>query len=159
MSTGSRVNPEPAAEAVLFPYDRRSAVYFPVTQQQWQVEQSAREVETGPASRSRSAIVDVFHSAISNRSMTGVKEGASRRYCTSRTALARNGASLNSGCAAATNRDAQATYWGKPRNSRFKIFADGVHVATDSIDGSGPIAFVERNLPLPAQVTQGKHQW
>jgi hypothetical protein len=50
----------------------------------------------------------------------------------------------------------QATYWGKQRNSRFKIFADGVHVATDSIDGSGPIAFVERSYALPAQVSKGK---
>jgi hypothetical protein len=50
----------------------------------------------------------------------------------------------------------QATYWGKQRNSRFKIFADGVRVGNESMDGGGPVAFVERSYVLPPEVTQGK---
>ena len=50
----------------------------------------------------------------------------------------------------------QATYWGKQRNSRFKILVDGVRVAAESMDGRGPVAFVDRSYQIPAAMTQGK---
>ena len=43
----------------------------------------------------------------------------------------------------------QATYWGKQRGSRFKVFADGVQIGSETMDGDGPIAFVERSYTLP----------
>jgi uncharacterized protein len=50
----------------------------------------------------------------------------------------------------------QAVYWGKQRNSRFTILADGVKVAHEAMDGSGPVEFVERSYSLPVAVTRGK---
>jgi hypothetical protein len=50
----------------------------------------------------------------------------------------------------------RATYWGKQRNSRFKILVDGVQVAAESMDGGGPIAFVERSYKVPPEMTKGK---
>src|SRR5262249_31523767 len=50
----------------------------------------------------------------------------------------------------------QGPYWGKQRNSRFRVLAAGVHIAAESMEGDGPIAFIERSYVLPAAVTQGK---
>ena len=50
----------------------------------------------------------------------------------------------------------QATYWGKQRNSRLKIFVDGVQVDAESMDGGGPIAFGARSYKVPHEVTKGK---
>jgi hypothetical protein len=71
--------------------------------------------------------------------------------------LARNGASFEFRMRSANEPLVlQATYWGKQRNSRFRIFVDGVPVGTESMDGGGPIAFVDRSYVLPAEVTKGK---
>jgi hypothetical protein len=50
----------------------------------------------------------------------------------------------------------QATYWGKQHGSKFKVLVDGVQVGTETLDGNGPIEFIDRTYSLPPAVTQGK---
>jgi hypothetical protein len=50
----------------------------------------------------------------------------------------------------------QATYWGEERDRRFTILVDGVALASEHLDGSGPSDFLERNYAIPEALTQGK---
>jgi hypothetical protein len=162
MTTGSTSQPPNLQLKPFFSqYDRRSAVYFPrLTEPQWHAEQSAREVEQARVADLEARSVDVFRFGDQQSEHDHeLKESASEEvlYRGRNGRLARNGAFFEFRMRSSDRPlMLQATYWGKQRNSRFKIFADGVHVATDSSDGSGPIAFVERSYELPTQVTQGK---
>jgi DUF1680 family protein len=49
----------------------------------------------------------------------------------------------------------QATYWGEERDRRFTILVDGVALASEQLNGSGPSDFVERDYPIPEALTQG----
>jgi hypothetical protein len=50
----------------------------------------------------------------------------------------------------------QATYWGEERDRRFTILADGVALASEQLNGSGPSDFFERDYAIPEALTQGK---
>jgi DUF1680 family protein len=50
----------------------------------------------------------------------------------------------------------QATYWGEERDRRFAILVDGVALASEQLNGSGPGDFFERDYPIPEALTQGK---
>jgi hypothetical protein len=50
----------------------------------------------------------------------------------------------------------QATYWGEERDRRFNILIDGVVVASEQLNGTGPAEFLERDYPLPAELTKDK---
>jgi uncharacterized protein len=50
----------------------------------------------------------------------------------------------------------QATYWGEERDRRFTILIDGVAVAAEQLDGSGPSEFFEREYLLAEALTQNK---
>jgi hypothetical protein len=50
----------------------------------------------------------------------------------------------------------QATYWGGERDRRFTILVDGVALASEQLNGSGPIDFFERDYAIPEALTQGK---
>jgi len=162
MNTGSASQPPDLQLKPFFSqYDRRSAVYFPrLTQQQWQVEQSAFEAEQARLADLEARSVDVlrFGEKQSERDHA-LSEGTSEAvlYRGRNGRWARGGASFEFRMRSSHEPLVlQATYWGKQRNSRFKIFADGVRVGTESMDGGGPIAFVERSYVLPPEVTHGK---
>jgi hypothetical protein len=162
MHTGSASQPSNLQLKPFFSqYERRSAVYFPrLTLQQWQVQQSAFKAEQARLADLEARSVDVlrFGDQQSERAHE-LQEGASEAvlYRGRNGRLARNGTFFEFRMRSSNQPLVlQTTYWGKQRNSRFKILADGVQVATESIDGSGPIAFVERSYELPTQVTQGK---
>ncbi|MEA3181391.1 MAG: uncharacterized protein QOI59_4914, partial [Gammaproteobacteria bacterium] len=142
-------------------YDRRSAVYFPrLTEGEWQAEQSALKAEQARVADLEARSVDVLrlgerqsehdHLLKEGKSETVLYRGRTGRW-------ARNGTSFEFRMRSSNEPLAlQATYWGKQRNSRFKIFVDGVQVATESMDGGGPIAFVARSYKVPHEVTKGK---
>ena len=50
----------------------------------------------------------------------------------------------------------QATYWGEERDRRFTILVDGVALANEQLNGSGPGDFFERDYPIPEALTQDK---
>jgi uncharacterized protein len=50
----------------------------------------------------------------------------------------------------------QATYWGEERDRQFSILVDGMVIATERLDGSGPSDFVEREYPLPPALTKNR---
>jgi hypothetical protein len=50
----------------------------------------------------------------------------------------------------------QATYWGEERDRRFAILVDGVALASEQLNGSGPSDFFERDYAIPEALTQGK---
>jgi len=50
----------------------------------------------------------------------------------------------------------QATYWGEERDRRFTILVDGVTLASEQLNGSGPSDFFERDYAIPDALTQGK---
>jgi DUF1680 family protein len=50
----------------------------------------------------------------------------------------------------------QATYWGEERDRRFTILVDGVVLASEQLNGSGPSEFFERDCAIPETLTQGK---
>jgi DUF1680 family protein len=162
MGTGSASRPANLALKPFFSqYDRRSAVYFPrLTEQQWQVEQATLAAQRARLAELEARSVDVMrfgepqsehdHALNEGKSEAVLYRGRNGR-------LARGGAIFEFRMRS-TNEPLvlQATYWGKQRNSRFKIFVDGVRVGTEAMDGGGPIAFVERSYTLPVEVTKGK---
>ena len=50
----------------------------------------------------------------------------------------------------------QATYWGDERDKLFHISVDGTRIATETQDGTGPIRFIDRDYPIPPELTRGK---
>jgi hypothetical protein len=50
----------------------------------------------------------------------------------------------------------QATYWGEERDRRFTILVDGIALASEQLNGSGPSDFFERDYAIPAALTRGK---
>jgi DUF1680 family protein len=162
MSTGSASRPANLPLKPFFSqYDRRSAVYFPrLTEQQWQVEQAAFAAEQARLAKLEAQSVDVlrFGERQSERDHA-LNEGKSEAvlYRGRNGRLARGGTAFEFRMRA--NHEPlvlQATYWGKQRNSRFRILVDGVRVGAEAMDGDGPIAFVERTYVLPVEVTKGK---
>jgi len=161
-STGSVSRPPNLALKPFFSqYDRRSAVYFPrLTEQQWQVEQAAFAAEQARLAELDARSVDVMrfgerqserdHALQNGKSETVLYRGRNGR-------LARGGATFEFRMRSSNEPLVlQATYWGKQRNSRFKIVVDGVRVGSESMDGGGPIAFLERSYVLPVEMTRGK---
>jgi DUF1680 family protein len=162
MSTGAASRPANLPLKPFFSqYDRRSAVYFPLlTQQQWQVERAALAAEQARLAELESRSVDVMrfgerqsehdHALNEGKSEAVLYRGRNGR-------LARGGAFFEFRMRSSHEPLVlQATYWGKQRNSRFRIFVDGVRVGAEAMDGSGPVAFVERSYVLPVEVTKGK---
>jgi len=136
-------------------YDRRSAVYFPrMTQQQWQAEQAARAAEKKRIADLEARSIDVInlgekesedsHQFKEGTSETVLYRGRTGRWARSKTPFEFR---VRTGNQPLT---LHATYWGKQRGSRFKIYADGVQIGSEAMDGDGPIAFIERNYALPA---------
>jgi len=162
MNTGSASQPPDLALKPFFSqYDRRSAVYFPrLTQQQWQAGLATLAAERGRLAELEARSMDVMrfgepHSERNHALQEGKSESVLYRGRNGR--LARGGASFEFRMRSSHEPLVlQATYWGKQRNSRFRILVDGVRVGTESMDGSGPIAFIERSYVLPAGVTKGK---
>jgi uncharacterized protein len=142
-------------------YDRRSAVYFPrFTEPQWQAELARLATVRKHQAELESASVDVLqlgddsserdHELKANTSETVLYRGRTGRWARSATPFEfrmRASSDLST---------LHATYWGKQRGSRFKILVDGVTVGTESLDGKGPIMFIEREYTIPEQVTKGK---
>lgn len=50
----------------------------------------------------------------------------------------------------------QATYWGEERERRFTILIDGVVVASEQLNGTGPSDFIERDYSIPSTLSNGK---
>jgi DUF1680 family protein len=142
-------------------YDRRSAVYFPrLTQQQSRVAQAAAAEERARVAGLETRSVDVmrFGEPRSERDH-GLQDGKSEAvlYRGRHGRLARGGGSFEFRMRSSNEPLVlQATYWGKQRNSRFRILVDGVRVAAEAMDGGGPVAFVERSYAVPVEVTKGK---
>jgi hypothetical protein len=135
-------------------YDRRSAVYFPrLSEQQWQIEQAARAAEKARIADLDARSIDIValgekesedvHQLKQGTSQTVLYRGRTGRWARSKTPFEFRVRSSNEPLTL------QATYWGKQRGSRFKIFADGVQIGSETMDGDGPIAFVERSYALP----------
>ncbi len=135
-------------------YDRRSAVYFPrLTEQQWQVEQAKRAAEKKRIDDLDARSIDIVilgekasetdHQLQEGTSETVLYRGRTGRWARSQTPFefrVRN---------TSQPLTLQATYWGKQRGSQFKIYADDVLIGSETLDGTGPIAFVERSYALP----------
>jgi uncharacterized protein len=135
-------------------YDRRSAVYFPrLTEQQWQVEQAQRAAENKRIADLDARSIDIVmlgekaseseHQLEEGTSETVLYRGRTGRWSRSRTPFEFRVRNANQPLAL------QATYWGKQKGSRFKVFADGVQIGAEAMEGDGPIAFVERSYALP----------
>jgi uncharacterized protein len=142
-------------------YDRRSAVYFPtLTEQQWDVERTARAAEREQLAQLETRSIDVMrfgdtHSERDHELQTGKSEAVLYRGRNGR--LARNGSSFEFRMRVTSEPLVlQTTYWGRQGNSRFSVLADGVRVGAESMDGGGPIAFIERNYVIPGELTRGK---
>lgn len=162
MSTGSTSQPPNLLLRPFFSqYDRRSAVYFRrLTEEQWGVLQSARMAERARQSLLDARTLDVMRfgekqSELDHALQEGKSEAVLYRGRNGR--LARGGASFEFRMRASGKPTVlQATYWGKQRNSRFRILVDGVRVASDSINGLGPVGFVDRSYKLPEELLRGK---
>jgi hypothetical protein len=138
-------------------YDRRSAVYFPrMTEQQWQVEQTERAAEKARIADLDARSIDIVtlgekesekdHQLKEGTSETVLYRGRTGRWARSKTPFEfRVRGSSNQPLTL------QATYWGKQHGSRFKIFADDVQIGSETLNGDGPIAFIERNYSLPTK--------
>jgi hypothetical protein len=50
----------------------------------------------------------------------------------------------------------QATYWGEERDRRFAILLDGVVLASEQLNGTGPTDFFERDYPIPETLSKDK---
>jgi hypothetical protein len=50
----------------------------------------------------------------------------------------------------------EATYWGEERNRDFYISVDGTRIAHETLDGRAPGTFVDRDYPIPPELTKGK---
>ena len=144
-------------------YDRRSAVYFPrQTEEAWRADQAALEAERKRVTGLEARSLDVMRFGDQDwerehRLNEGDSEAVLYRGRNGR--LARGGASFEFRMRSGSLEEPlllQATYWGKQRNSRFRILVDGARVASETLDGSGPVAFVERSYELPVGVTEGK---
>ena len=136
-------------------YDRRSAVYFPrLTEQQWQVEQGVRAAEKKRIADLDARSIDMVtlgekesetqHELKEGTSETVLYRGRTGRWARSKTPFEFRVRNANQPLTL------QATYWGKQKGSRFKVFADGVQIGSEVMDGDGPIAFVERSYALPS---------
>jgi uncharacterized protein len=142
-------------------YDRRSAVYFArYTEAQWETEQKTAATERARVADLDARSVDVMHfgdeaSQADHALHAGKSEAVLYRGRKGR--LARGGASFEFRMRT-TNEplQLQVVYWGKQRNSRFAILADGTRVGKESMDGSGPVAFIERSYAIPPELTHGK---
>jgi hypothetical protein len=162
LSTGSNSQPPNLTLKPFFEqYDRRCAVYFPrLTQQQWEISQAAVMAQKARMRQLEARTLDVmrFGDEESERGhalQTGKSESVLYRGRNGR--LARGGSSFEFRMRVnSAPQSLQVTYWGRQRDSRFRILADGAHVGGESMDGGGPIAFVERTYELPEQVTKGK---
>jgi DUF1680 family protein len=142
-------------------YDRRSAVYFPrYTESQWQAAQNAAAVERARVADLEARCVDVLRFGDeASQTEHALHEGKSEAvlYRGRKGRLARGGASFEFRMRSAQEPLVlQVVYWGKQRNSRFSIFTDGVRVGREAMDGSGPVAFVERSYGIPLEVSRGK---
>jgi uncharacterized protein len=142
-------------------YDRRSAVYFPrYTELQWQAEQHAAAAERARVADLDARSVDVMRFGdASSESEHALREGKSEAvlYRGRKGRLARGGASFEFRMRCADEPLVlQAQYWGKQRHSRFSILVDGIQVGREAMDGSGPVAFVERSYEIPLEMTRGK---
>ncbi|HTD75571.1 MAG TPA: glycoside hydrolase family 127 protein [Steroidobacteraceae bacterium] len=144
-----------------FQHDNNTAVYFRrFTEAAWQEEQvkfqaeqvrlheldarSADVVRLGDASAERE------HSLESKISYPVVYRGRTGRD-------ARTGGFFE--CTVKTRPGPltlQATYWGEERDRRFTVLADGVALASEQLNGSGPSDFFERDYPIPEALTQGR---
>jgi uncharacterized protein len=144
-----------------FQHDNNTAVYFRrFTEAGWQEEQvkfqaeqvrlhdfdarSADVVRLGEASAERE------HSLESKISYPVVYRGRSGRD-------ARTGGFFE--CTVKTRPGPltlQSTYWGEERDRRFTILVDGVALASEQLNGSGPSDFFERDYVIPEALTQGK---
>jgi DUF1680 family protein len=135
-------------------YDRRSAVYFPrMTEQQWQAEQAARAAEKARIAELDARSIDIVllgekesedsHQFKEGTSETVLYRGRSGRWARSKTPFEFRVRSSKH------PTTLLATYWGKQHGSRFKILADGVEIGSETLNGDGPIAFIERSYTLP----------
>lgn len=142
-------------------YDRRSAVYFPrLTPDQWRAEQSALATERSRLANLDARSIDIMRFGDKQSEQThALQAGSSEEvlYRGRNGRLARGGASFEFRMRSSNEPLLlQVTYWGKQRSSRFRILVDGVRFAAESMDGGGPVAFIERSYALPAEATQGK---
>jgi len=142
-------------------YDRRSAVYFPrLTDQQWRVEQKTRAAEKARLADLDERSVDIINlgDAQSEKDHE-LKEGTSESVLyRGRTGRWSRGKTPFEFRARSTNQPLtlQATYWGKQHGSKFKVLVDGVQVGTETLDGNGPIAFIDRTYSIPSGLTNHK---
>jgi DUF1680 family protein len=161
-NTGKTSRPNGLALLPFFSqYQRRSAVYFRrYTETQWQAEESAVAVERARVADLEARAVDILRfGQISSQADHALREGKSEevQYRGRTGRLARGGASFEFRMRCADQPLVlQAVYWGKQRNSRFTIFADGVSIGRETMDGNGPVAFVERTYAVPVEVARGK---
>jgi DUF1680 family protein len=161
-STGSVSQPPNLSLQPFFEqYDRRSAVYFSrLTDQQWQIAQAAVMAEKARTRQLDAHTLDVLRfgddrSEHEHLLQTGKSESVLYRGRNGR--LARGGSTFELRMRVGSGpQSLQVTYWGRQRDSRFRILADGLPVGGESMDGTGPIAFVERTYELPPRVTKGK---
>lgn len=142
-------------------YDRRSAVYFPrFTEDQWQAEQTRRTAVRKHEAEIEAASVDVLqlgedqserdHELKANTSETVLYRGRTGRWARNATPFEFRMRVTNDPLTL------HATYWGKQHGSRFNVLVEGVTVGSESLDGSGPIEFIEREYAIPAQLTKGR---
>ena len=144
-----------------FQHDNNTAVYFRCfTESQWQQEQIKFKAEQARLRELDARSVDVVrlgdadaerdHSLESKISYPVVYRGRAGRDARSGgffecTMKGRPGGLI-----------LQATYWGEERDRRFTILVDGVALASEHLNGSGPSDFFERDYAIPEALSHGK---
>jgi len=143
-------------------YDRRSAVYFPrLTDQQWQVEQKTRAAEKARLADLDKRSVDIINlgdaqSEKDHELKEGTSESVLYRGRTGRWSRGKTPFEFRARSGTNQPLNLQATYWGKQHGSKFKVLVDGVQVGTETLDGNGPIAFIDRTYSIPSELTNHK---
>ena len=144
-----------------FQHDNNTAVYFRrFTESAWQQEQVKARVARARQQELDARSADVVrlgeadsereHSLESKISYAVVYRGRAGRD-------ARSGGFFE--CAVQGRPEPltlQATYWGEERDRRFKIMIDGVTVAGEQLNGTGPSDFIERDYSIDEALTRGK---
>jgi len=140
-------------------YDRRSAVYFPrFTEEQWEAEKARLAGVQAHMAELDAQSIDIMrfgdeqaerdHQFKANTSESVLYRGRSGQW-------ARNSTSFEFRMRVKDGPMVlHATYWGKQRGSRFKVYVDDVAVGSESMNGDGPVMFIEREYVMPP--TKGK---
>jgi DUF1680 family protein len=146
-----------------FQHERNTAVYFRrFTEAAWAQEQLARQAEAARLEQlsQRSAdIVNLGEAQAEKEHALQSKISYAVKY------RGRSGRDARSGgffeCTMHTKPGAltlQAVYWGEERDRRFTISIDDQLLVREQLNGEVPGNFIERDYPIPANLSAGKNQ-